>query len=186
MSEFRVIYRESLFFYYLGAFLFFLMSVFFIFTAFIKDNGVLKDVIIGTTVSIGFFFCCIAVIVLNKGREKYIYIHSNTLEFFSNPWSRVPTIISRNALKGELVMTRKGIKVLCFSSDGRKYRIPDVNFSEEEFSKICNLIVKVSRRCKACQSSRVTWNGDSGHCYNCETITPLNADEFEWKNAYQA
>jgi hypothetical protein len=76
--------------------------------------------------------------------------------------------------------------ILQFVVNGKRYGLTDDSISEKQFSILCNGIVKHSNRCKACQSTQVTWKKDIGHCHNCETITPRNADDFDWSDAYQA
>lgn len=89
--------------------------------------------------------------------------------------------------QASVVTLKKGsVKLLQFSYKNKRHVINESSFEENEFSLICNAIVKRSDRCKACQSTHVKWSFDKGHCYNCETITPKNSDEFDWDNAYKA
>ena len=76
--------------------------------------------------------------------------------------------------------------ILQFVVNGNRHGLTGEGMTEKQFSILCNSLVKYSNRCKACQSSQVTWTIDIGHCHNCEPITPKNADEFDWRDAYQA
>lgn len=135
----------------------------------------------------------VTVIFKNLKKKKFVSVRNGSITFFPTPISKEPItlriseVTSANIghfkLKDKVVPR---ILVLSFTHQQKEYRIANQDLNENEFSKVCNTFVKESNRCKACQSTNVTWQGRSGHCHNCETITPRNADEFDWNDAYQA
>jgi hypothetical protein len=139
-------------------------------------------------VSAGAVFYSLFVISINFGKIRSIEVDNEKISFYRHPYSQNKTTVYLSQIIRSSVTTvlRSGIKVLIIESSGSVYRISDTNLSEREFSYVCNAVVKFSLRCKACQSSQVSWSGEQGHCHNCETITPVNTDSFDWKNAYQA
>ncbi len=134
------------------------------------------------------FMYCIFVIYINAGTYSKLVVEDGVLSYKRLPYHRKQTVVNLSSIEKSKVRNapKSGIKVLVFSTADGKHRISDVNFREDDFSRICNAIVEESSRCKACQSKQVSWSGDMGHCHNCESLTPKKADRFKWENAYQA
>ena len=127
-------------------------------------------------------------IKINFRKWLRLTIDNETITFpKSNRDHSIVKLPLKSIKKAEVLETRRGrIKFIKIITDKDAYNILELNFTEKEFSIICNALIKKSNRCKACQSTNVDWHGNRGHCYNCETITPIYADEFDWSNAYNA
>jgi hypothetical protein len=195
MSDFEISYKQSYISFVVLTCMAMLCAPLFFFAA-IHDSPLHGYSLFSSTVNYLFFFAiclvtviyCIYVIYLNFGQVHKISFSNNTLRFRATPYAKKYTYVNIHDVNYSKVIkaSRSSTYILSIHAYNRKYAILDTNFSSREFSIICNTIVKRSNRCKACQSMQVTWENEHGHCHNCETITPRNSDEFDWRLAYQA
>ena len=139
-------------------------------------------------VTVIFWIYTCKLVISNIGHTKFIELKKGVLSFPPSAASR--KLIRLKVSDFESVRffdtSRSRHLILQFVVNGKRYGINDASLSEKQFSILCNAIVKRSGRCKACQSSQVTWRGELGRCHNCETITPVSSDKFNWDEAYQA
>lgn len=195
MSAIYIEYRQKNTFLILSVILSLIILPFFLWP-FLSGDAIFYESVLVTRFVLGFgmavFFSSgtysLVVFFLNFGKFSKIVICDGIITFKAHPHHRNYTEIAIRDIHSAWVgkMPRAAILVLRFKCGNMDYAIPDANFSEKEFSKICNSIVKVSDRCKACQSAQVTWKKDLGHCHNCETISPRESEKFDWSSAYQA
>ena len=140
------------------------------------------------TVMIMLFRRIILLIASNRRGYKQFSFTNGILRFPLSPIKNELCEVELHQISNASVKSsnRSAAKSLVFNVNGKMFGFGDIDFSEKDFSIICNSVVKRSLRCKCCQSNQVEWSGEKGHCFNCETITPKNADEFDWNDAYQA
>ncbi len=180
-------YKESLIFTWVGLILFLIIVPLFVWGIIdTTDPMLVLQFSFGAIISFSWLVYLMFVIIANWRLEKFIKIDDEELTFYKHQYSKTPIAIPLKKIHNQVIYSRKGIKVLKFLANGKTHRLPDQNLTPEEFSKVCNIIVKESTRCKACQSTQIAWEGSKGHCYNCETISPLRAEDFDWNDAYQA
>jgi hypothetical protein len=195
MKNFEITYKSSVFDSILGTILFLLFSS--VFVLIVIDNQsqlsfpyllLLILAVSSLSLFIWFFMRSLSLIISNiKGHKKFSFINGKFSFPVSTTKNQLIEVTPNQISNGAVINApRSGVKFLRFYVNGKKFTFNDSDFSEKEFSIICNSVVKRSLRCKCCQSKQVEWSGEAGHCYNCETITPKNADSFDWSNAYQA
>lgn len=134
------------------------------------------------------FFYCVKGIFLWFGKDNSLKIKNKKFYCYKGFFSRRRCVVDLEMVSNASV-SNWGVgerKILKIFVDKDVYAISDSFLGEQDFSRLCNVFVKFSRRCKACQSDMVEWEGGRGHCHSCETITPLLVDDFDWGYAYQA
>jgi hypothetical protein len=135
--------------------------------------------------SLAYFIHTYLLILVSMYGEKRISLKNGTLSFPKSPISKANIEVKAAKVKSVRLKGIGQLKLIFFINT-KRYAITNHDLSEENFSKVCNVLLKYSNRCKACQSKQVTWQGEKGHCHNCETITPKKTDDFDWLQAYQA
>ena len=191
--EFEFVYKQKFF----GAIFFIVISLVLIPLSIhgIKENYILFDsslILTRIALTAGILSAVLmtllgfTVIICNYGVVKVISYKYGILNFPISSFNKNMIAITPANVVGASIKNLKGTKFLSFSYRGKRYGINDSLLEEKEFSLICNVLVKNSKRCKACQSPQVSWSITKGHCHNCETITPINSDEFDWDDAYKA
>ena len=192
MQKFTIVYKQRYFLFAFMSILGLIISPLFVWmlsTGF--DNDQLDLVAMPALALIGlvWFWSYTVLRAINSRRHiKEIELVNGVLTFpKSTITSEMASVNTSDIESAKIFKPRKSSSlILQFKVNGKRYVFTDDCMSEKQFSILCNGIVKRSNRCKACQSSQVTWKLNYGHCHNCETITPKNADEFDWKQAYQA
>ena len=195
MNNFKITFRNRVFMLIVGLIIQLLASSLIIFAIIYSDFKSGNYSVIGIMFIVGLvaatillFRHIVLLIISNKKGYKEISLTNGIFRFPLSPIKNELCEVKINQISNPVVLNvpRSGVKFLRFYVNEKKFTFTGEDFSEKEFSIICNSVVKRSNRCKACQSTQVTWSGEKGHCHNCETITPQNAGEFEWSNAYQA
>lgn len=188
-DEFEATYKFSTAMHFtllFGLLIFFICSFFLCFLFFENITLVVMCVVL-ILINVLLIFYCIKGIFLWFGKDNIIKISNGKFYYYRGFFTRNRCVSDIALVSQATVGTWRGeVKVLEMRIDKKRYMMSDNLLKEQDFSRLCNVFVKISRRCKACQSDMVEWKGAEGHCHRCETITPLLADDFDWKSAYQA
>lgn len=181
----------------------FALSVFFISMYMIPFGMSLSNILLLFCVSMCLLGCfiCIRGICKGFGKTHVIKVDNGKFYFYEGVFSKERLIADMSEISSAAVSDRRYGKLLRMTISGKQYVIDNTLLSEQNFSRLCNFFVKHSGRCKACQSGNVVienirilkgecdverLNSPQVRCYNCETISPFLADDFNWNDAYQA
>lgn len=192
MQSFTIKYKQSYAMCVLSCFLMIILSpligLMFIHALKDLDYGALIASSLFFGLMIWMFSYTILLIISSKRGMKKIFLRNGILSFpKSNISHKLVDVHLSSIASPQLKHQQKThTLVLKFTTEGKRYVFDNTSMNDKDFSILCNSIIKVSNRCKACQSSRVLWNGSLGHCSDCETMTPREADKFNWEDAYQA